>query len=88
MYLKAQNLQAAYYTARLQLEYDWMKTFLVALYGLCIKVHLNEVNAIICKKQGLKSISTNWQRSVLMRGDMRIFLIISIKSMACIYYQK
>ena len=35
-----------------------MKTFLVALYGLCIKVHLNEVNAIICKKQGLKSIST------------------------------
>ena len=58
MYLKAQNLQAAYYTAGLQLEYNWMKTFLVALYGLCIKVHLNEVNAIICKKQGLKSIST------------------------------
>jgi len=65
-----------------------MQSLLVAMYGLCIKVQLNEVNAIICKKQGLKSISTNWQRSVLMRGNIRVFLIISIKSMACIYYQK
>ena len=45
-----------------------MKTFLVALYGLCIKVHLNEVNAIICKKQGLKSISTIYGGIFLEKG--------------------
>jgi hypothetical protein len=55
-----------------------MKTFLVALYGLCIQVHLNEVNAIICKKQGLKSISTIYEGGIFSKGvkeRMDIYII-------------